>query len=452
MIKNILIFSLLLFCATQVQAKIDLVTLPTRDKVQLTVYNPADLTLVREQRTLTLAEGINRLEFSWAGTLIDPTSVHLEAPKHADKVTLKEVTYPPDIEGSAIWTIDSKVAGEVPVEISFFTSGIHWESFYMVTLTQNEQAMQLQNYVKIQNDSGEDYGNAQTRVVVGQIKLLDEIATLARRTPPFGSPAPAQPPPAPKAMSRRMAKSEVMAEEAMDSVASAMPAVAPKEIIKEGLSEYFLYTIEGSETIPTNWSKRLISLDVAEIPVRSLYRYDENLYGSATQRFLYFKNNAEHHLGDTPLPDGSVMVYRQLPEAQHLTYVGESSTRYIPVGQEAELNLGAAQDVVVESVLMDYKTRNYSFDYRGNITGYQQVETHLLKLENHRHLPVDLEIMQYVNHEHWSIENPPDSAAAYQKVDMSTVKYTLTLPAYSQREIRYTVLLEEGARQSLKKK
>ncbi len=122
------------------------------------------------------------------------------------------------------------------------------------------------------------------------------------------------------------------------------------------------------------------------------------------------------------------------------------------MGQEAELNLGAAQDVVVESVLMDYKTRNYSFDYRGNITGYQQVETHLLKLENHRHLPVDLEIMQYVNHEHWSIENPPDSAAAYQKVDMSTVKYTLTLPAYSQREIRYTVLLEEGARQSLKKK
>jgi len=448
--KNILILSLLLFCTTQVQAKIDLVTLPTRDKVQLTVYNPTDLTLVREQRTLTLAEGINRLEFSWAGTLIDPTSVRLEAPKHADKVFLKEIAYPPDIQGSAIWTIESKVAGEVPVEISFFTSGIRWESFYMVTLTQNEQAMRLQNYVKIQNNSGEDYGNAQTRVVVGQIQLLDEIATLAQRTPPFGSPVPASPPP-PEMRMRRMAKSEVMVEEAMDSVASAMPVVAPKEIIKEGLSEYFLYTIEGSETIPSGWSKRLISLDVAEIPVRSLYRYDENLYGSATQRLLYFKNNVEHHLGDTPLPDGSVMVYRQLPEAQHLTYVGETTTRYIPVGQEVELNLGASQDVVVEPVLMNYQTRNYTFDYRGNITGYQQVETHVLKLENHRHLPADLEIVQYVNHEHWSIENPPDLASAYQKVDMNTLKYTLTLPAYSQREIRYTLLLEEGARQSIKK-
>lgn len=444
--KNILIFSLLLFCATPLQAKIDLVTLPTRDKVQLTVYNPADLTLVREQRTLTLAEGINRLEFSWAGTLIDPTSVRLEAPKHADKVILKEIAYPPDIQGSAIWTIESKVAGEVPVEINFFTSGIRWESFYMVTLTQNEQAMQLQNYVKIQNNSGEDYGNAQTRVVVGQIRLLDEIATLAQRTPPFGSPVPVPLPPALEMRTRQMAKSEMMAEEAMDRVASAMPAVAPKEIIKEGLSEYFLYTIEGSEIIPTGWSKRLISLDVTEIPVRSLYRYDENLYGSATQRFLYFKNDTEHHLGDTPLPDGSVMVYRQLPEAQHLTYVGETTTRYIPVGQEVELNLGASQDVVVESVLTGYQTRNYTFDYRGNITGYQQVETHLLKLENHRHLPADLEVVQHVDHARWSIENPPDLAATYQKVDVNTVKYTLTLPAYSQREIRYTLLLEEGSK------
>jgi hypothetical protein len=145
------------------------------------------------------------------------------------------------------------------------------------------------------------------------------------------------------------------------------------------------------------------------------------------------------------------MVYRQLPEAQHLTYVGETTTRYIPVEQEVELNLGASQDVVVESVLMDYHTRNYTFDYRGNITGYQQVETHLLKLENHRHLPADLEVVQYVNHEHWSIENPPDLAATYQKVDVNTVKYTLTLPAYSQREIRYTLLLGEGVRQSIKK-
>ena len=446
MIKNILIFSLLLFCATQVQAKIDLVTLPTRDKVQLTIYNPADLTLVREQRSLTLAQGINRLEFSWAGTLIDPTSVRLEAPQHSDKVILKEISYPPNIEGSAIWTIESKVAGEVPVEIVFFTSGIRWESFYMLTLTQNEQAMQLQNYVKIQNNSGEDYGNAQTRVVVGQIGLLDEIATLAKRTPPFGSPVPV--PQKTMQFSRAMRKAAPMAGQSnkSDGDEGALYNLNVAEILKEGLSEYFLYTIEGTENIPTNWSKRLISLDIAEIPVRSLYRYDEKLYGKTTQRFLYFKNDAEHHLGDTPLPDGKIMVYRHLPESQHLTYIGGTKTQYIPIGQEVALNLGAAQDVEVKPALMAYQTRNYVFDNNGNIIGHEQVETRALTLKNHHHLPADVEIMQYIQHPYWSIENPPDLAAHYQKVNVNTVKYTLTLPAYSQREVRYTLLLEEGAR------
>ena len=34
-----------------------------------------------------------------------------------------------------------------------------------------------------------------------------------------------------------------------------------KEIIKEGLSEYFIYTVEGTETIPNGWSKRMRSFD-----------------------------------------------------------------------------------------------------------------------------------------------------------------------------------------------
>ena len=45
------------------RANIDLVTLPDRESVQLTIYNSADLTLVREVRNLTLRKGTNRLSF-----------------------------------------------------------------------------------------------------------------------------------------------------------------------------------------------------------------------------------------------------------------------------------------------------------------------------------------------------------------------------------------------------
>ena len=42
----------------------------------------------------------------------------------------------------------------------------------------------------------------------------------------------------------------------------------PKQIVKEGLSEYFIFSIEGTETIPNGWSKRLRALEAASVPYR----------------------------------------------------------------------------------------------------------------------------------------------------------------------------------------
>ena len=56
-------------------AAVDLVTLPTREGTQLTIYNSEDITMVREHRLLTVKEGVNRIQFTWANTLIDPTSI-----------------------------------------------------------------------------------------------------------------------------------------------------------------------------------------------------------------------------------------------------------------------------------------------------------------------------------------------------------------------------------------
>ena len=55
----------LLLASPATWARINVVTLPDRDTVQLTIYNSADLTLVKETRALTLRKGPNRLEFSW---------------------------------------------------------------------------------------------------------------------------------------------------------------------------------------------------------------------------------------------------------------------------------------------------------------------------------------------------------------------------------------------------
>ena len=74
--------------AQQQQSNVDLSTVPSRDSVQLTIYNSEDLTLVRETRAVSFKKGVNPLQFSWANTLIDPTSVRLRFVTHAEKLEL----------------------------------------------------------------------------------------------------------------------------------------------------------------------------------------------------------------------------------------------------------------------------------------------------------------------------------------------------------------------------
>ena len=87
-----------------------------------------------------------------------------------------------------LWNIQSEVSGQVPVEITYLTSGLTWRAFYMGTLAQDEKTMRLQGYVRVTNNSGEDYENAQTRLIVGKVHILDQIAELARREYPYGRP------------------------------------------------------------------------------------------------------------------------------------------------------------------------------------------------------------------------------------------------------------------------
>lgn len=441
MYLRLLILGCLLYSG-QVLAKIDLVTLPTRNSVEVTIYNQADLTLVREQRLLTLKKGVNNLEFGWANTLIDPTSVALRAPHHQADVSLLEISYPPNVTGSAIWRIESKVAGVIPVEISFFTSGVAWEAFYMATLSADEQQMQLQNYVRVTNRSGENYDNASTRVVVGKIDLLEGIAELARRNPPYGMPI---------NQAYEMYDMEEMsieADAAMPAVASVMRRAKssftrkPKQIQKTAVSEYFLYSIEGTEDLPNQWAKRLLSFDIKNIPVRTLYRYDTQRHGAQLQRLLYFKNDMAHQLGHTPLPNGKVMVYRTMNEQHDLSYINQSHTKYIPVEQEAEIDLGSATQVKLKRQLMKYETDNYVFHPKGQIRSFDQIETWELTLENYRDINVDVEVVRHVKTNQWRHKTlTAQHGGRYEKVDKDTFTYHFTLAPHSKKTIRYQLRL-----------
>ena len=422
-------------------AKVDLVILPKRDTVQLTIYNSADLTLVRESRLLTLKKGLNRLQFSWANTLIDPTSLEMLPKMHGESIDIQDLTFPPRVRGLGLWHLQSQISGEVPVEITYLTSGLSWRAFYMGTLSKDEKNMHLEGYVRVTNNSGEDYENAQTRMIVGKINIIDRIADLARRQYPYGRPG--LPPMVPGVKAPRAALMEEAKRE-MGKAAMAMER-RPKEIKKEGISEYFLYIIEGTETIPHGWSKRLPSFAVDTVRVVNLYKYEEERYSNLVMRFLSFKNDKGHNLGDTPIPGGVLKVYRNVGEGGHLSYEGESRFKYIPVNEDVELDLGAVANVIVKPTLMDYKTERYLFDNKGNISGWDEVNEFEIEVKNTRDLPIKVEIKRNFKTSHWDIEKLGDFGH-YEKVDLDTIKFTLGLLARETKKFRYILTTHHGRR------
>ncbi|MHC4694823.1 MAG: hypothetical protein ACYS67_18975, partial [Planctomycetota bacterium] len=273
-----------------------------------------------------------------------------------DKIDIQQLVFPARLRELGRWLIRSEVSGQVPFEITYFTSGLNWRAFYMGTLAEDEKTMQLQGYVRVGNNSGEDYEKAQTRLIVGKVHILDQIAELAKRKHPYGSPV------------GRLAgyggvrhwyvadirdveKVPVMEDmPAVGALFSVAEGLGRKEIKKEGLSEYFLYSIEGTETIADQWGKRLLSFEAGDIKVKSLYKYDEERWGLRTTRFVSFTNDEEHNLGQTPIPNGNVKIYGRADANGYLSYIGGASVKYIPVDEEVELNLGPARLVKVEPI------------------------------------------------------------------------------------------------------
>src|ERR1700742_4841973 len=116
------------FCSANRAKNVDLSTVPRRNTVQLTIYNSEDLTLVRETRAVTFKKGANPLQFSWANTLIDPTSVQIRFLTHPENLELLDTTFPNDKPQMLFWNVQSDFDGEAKIEIPYFTSGITWSA------------------------------------------------------------------------------------------------------------------------------------------------------------------------------------------------------------------------------------------------------------------------------------------------------------------------------------
>jgi hypothetical protein len=445
----------ILAIVTVAQAEnIDLSTVPSRDSVQLTIYNSEDLTLVRETRKVTFKKGANPLQFSWAGTLIDPSSVQLKFLTQADQLDVLDTTFPHDKPQMLYWNVQSEIDGEAVIQITYFTSGITWSADYIAVADAAEQGLRLDGFVRIHNNSGEEYENAQVRLVVGTINLVEKIAQLANI--PVSDVGRMD---ADRLHDLRLKSAEGAIMLGADAPAPADPqaaAPAPKEIIKEGLSEYFIFTIEGTETIPNGWSKRLRSLEAGEVPAKIQYRYRPVEYGEQLVRMYLLTNDEQSKLGSSPLPDGVVRVFRDNGR-DGLSYLTQQTIKYIPIGDKIELNLGPDPEVIFELIKLRSLRDNLWLHVTGvralrrvadgvvikedlgAVAGWDDHEVFAQRIRNYTSKPIEVEFRRALaGHVVFRSQLQP------KLHDYQTVEVTAQVPAGKKSDLTFEVIRKQG--------
>ena len=148
------------------QGRIKLVSLPERAATVIRLDNP-QWTLIEEERVLTLQKGLNKVDFSWKGVSIDADSIRLRTLDHPEKVTLLNVSYPPN-EAALVWEIFSDSDYAETVRISYLLRNIDRLITYKAIADKEETMVDLKSYLVLRNFSGEDFDKARVLLDYGE--------------------------------------------------------------------------------------------------------------------------------------------------------------------------------------------------------------------------------------------------------------------------------------------
>jgi hypothetical protein len=151
----------LLAVATPAQARVKLVTLPVRERVEIQLDNPS-ATLVEEERIVPLVKGSNQVDFSWANTQIDPNTIvfRVIAPvgEKPLEVNVVSVSYPPN-EAALVWTVGASESGSARVRISYLLGNLTKSFNYRAVASHDEKTLDLSEYMRLQNLANEQFGS-----------------------------------------------------------------------------------------------------------------------------------------------------------------------------------------------------------------------------------------------------------------------------------------------------
>jgi hypothetical protein len=216
-----------------------------------------------------------------------------------------------------------------------------------------------------------------------------------------------------------------------------VPVPAANAVQQEQLLEYHLYTLGRPTTIADKQTKQVALLSATSIPVTKTLElrgdsyYYTGQYGDLGQRlkfgvYIQFQNEGGG-LG-IPLPKGTVRIYKK-DSAGNAQFVGEDSIDHTPRHEQVRLHLGEAFDVTANK-----KQTNYKF-YR-NGSNYIYETSFEIEMHNAKDKDQVVKVVEQLPGINWEI-----TSENYQHVKASadTAVWNIKLPANNKQTLRYTV-------------
>lgn len=216
-------------------------------------------------------------------------------------------------------------------------------------------------------------------------------------------------------------------ELAMKPMRRATPAVVGA-LKEESLFEYHLYTLERPTTLENRETKQLALLEGHGINARTrlAIAFDSGAVDSGDQKpsaFVEFKNSIENHLG-LPMPKGRVRVF-QRDKSGSVQMLGENSIDHTPRDERISLAVGKSFDVVAHA-----KQKNYSKidNHRSRVSG-------IVELRNRKAIEATIDVDLQTDGS-WKLIR---SSAASTKTDASTLRFHVVVPAGKTTTFDYTI-------------
>jgi hypothetical protein len=451
------------------------------DGVSVTVYNQGTA-LIQDRRTFVLEDGINVVNFTDVASSIDATSVSFTSLTDPDGTYVLEQNYVYDlVDTSALlrryidqtievttlsysgeadlftgqllagnsreiilqmaggevvvitgtitnirfpelpdglitrptlrWMLASSMSGDQQVELTYLTGGISWTADYILLLNQDETALDLNGWITLTNTSGTAYHDAQLKLIAGDVNRLPEPG---------------------------------LYDYEMVEIEYAMMANAPDSgVAQREFSEYQLYEIGRPVTVGNNETKQVEFVTAAGVPANTFFVYSssqpfynygyamtDQYYGQSgiTDVGIYLEFSTDDDGGaGADLPAGRIRVYQEDIDGAALL-IGENSIDHTPEGEEVEIYLGNAFDLVGERIQTDFTL----------VTNTVLRETYKIKLRNRKDdETVEIRIPETLFR--WSNWEILDSSHWWEQLDSNTIEFRVSVEPGEEAVITYTV-------------